>query len=85
MAPPAARTTRIKKLSKSAGQQILREDQIEDYDSLSLHTESKADSGVEKGEEKVSNVTCTLYHVLYSSASGIPSTSRISKFHQWPK
>ena len=53
MAPAAPRTTRIKKLSKSAGQQILREDQIEEYDSLSLHTESKADSGVEKSEETV--------------------------------
>jgi enhancer of polycomb-like protein len=56
MAPPM-RHTRIKKLSKTAGQQVLREDQVEDYDSLSLHTELKADSGVEKSEEKVSNVT----------------------------
>lgn len=54
MAPPAViRATRIKKLSRTSGQQILREDQIDDYDSLSLHTESKADSGVEKSEEKV--------------------------------
>jgi len=52
MAPPV-RHTRIKKLSRSAGQLILREDEIEDYDSTSLHTENKTDSGVEKSEEKV--------------------------------
>ena len=53
MAPgTATRTVRQKKLSKTAGQQILREDQVEDYDSLSLHTETKADTGVEKSEEK---------------------------------
>ncbi len=60
MPPAVIRTTRIKKLSKSAGQQILREDQIEDYDSLSLHTESKADSGVEKSEEKARDIPVIL-------------------------
>ena len=45
------RVVRIKKLSKSQGQTILREDQIEDYDSL--QSQSSYDTGVEKNEEKV--------------------------------
>lgn len=56
MAPPV-RHTRVKKLNRSSGQQILREEQIDDYDSLALHTENKTESGVEKSEEKVSHVT----------------------------
>ena len=59
MAPAAVvRHTRIKKLNKASGQSILREDQIDDYDSLSLHTEGKVQSGVESAEEQV-----TLRHV----------------------
>ena len=50
MAPPT-RVVRIKKLSKSQGQTILREDQIDDYDSL--QSQYTVDTGVEKSEEKV--------------------------------
>ena len=50
MVPPT-RVVRIKKLSKSQGQQIVRQDQIDDYDSL--QSQSSYDTGVEKGEEKV--------------------------------
>lgn len=49
MVPPT-RVVRIKKLSKSQGQQIVRQDQIDDYDSL--QSQSSYDTGVEKGEEK---------------------------------
>jgi enhancer of polycomb-like protein len=50
MVPPT-RVVRIKKLSKTQGQQIVRQDQIDDYDSL--QSQSSYDTGVEKGEEKV--------------------------------
>ena len=54
MAPTATgRVVRIKKLSKSQGQTILREDQIEDYDSL--QSQSSYETGVEKSEERVSS------------------------------
>jgi enhancer of polycomb-like protein len=44
---------RIKKLSRSAGQQILREDQIDSTEYDSLQDQYKVETGVEKSEESV--------------------------------
>ncbi|KAG0648554.1 Enhancer of polycomb 1 [Hyphodiscus hymeniophilus] len=69
MAPPI-RHTRVKKLNRSSGQQILREDQIEDYDSLALHTENKTDSGVEKSEEKEFHLQAALANSSNGQSEG---------------
>jgi enhancer of polycomb-like protein len=56
MRPQAnGRIVRIKKLSRSAGQQILREDQIDSTEYESLQDQYKVETGVEKSEESVSN------------------------------
>lgn len=49
----AGRATRVKKLAKNFGQQVLREDQLDsaEYSSL-LSTQSNIETGVEKSEEK---------------------------------
>jgi enhancer of polycomb-like protein len=54
---PNGRIVRVKKLNRSTGQQILREDQIDptEYDSLQGHY--KIETGVEKGEEGVSHMS----------------------------
>lgn len=53
MAPvTGGRVVRVKKLSKSQGQTILREDQIDDYDSLQSQSFQQS-SGVEEKEERV--------------------------------
>jgi enhancer of polycomb-like protein len=49
------RIVRIKKLSRSAGQQILREDQIDSTEYESLQGQYKVETGVEKSEESVCN------------------------------
>lgn len=49
----AQRQVRIKKLSKQTGQQILREEQIDDYDSLQSSYTGSTQTGVERGEEQV--------------------------------
>ena len=54
MRPQAnGRIVRIKKLSRSAGQQILREDQIDSTEYDSLQDQYKVETGVEKSEESV--------------------------------
>jgi enhancer of polycomb-like protein len=54
MRPQAnGRIVRIKKLSRSAGQQILREDQIDSNEYESLQDQYKVETGVEKSEESV--------------------------------
>lgn len=58
MAPPP-RITRVKKLLKSQGQAILREDQVEDYDSASWNEGEQKSTGVEAHEEKVSHMILT--------------------------
>jgi enhancer of polycomb-like protein len=56
MRPQAnGRIVRIKKLSRSAGQQILREDQIDSTEYDSLQDQYKVETGVEKSEESVRN------------------------------
>jgi hypothetical protein len=63
MPPTTGRVVRVKKLSKSQGQTILREDQIDDYDSL--QSQYNVDTGVEKSEEKVFVIlllSCDLSH-----------------------
>jgi enhancer of polycomb-like protein len=52
---PNGRIVRIKKLSRSAGQQILREDQIDSTEYDSLQDQYKVETGVEKSEESVRN------------------------------
>jgi enhancer of polycomb-like protein len=48
----APRLVRIKKLSRSSGQTILREDQLDSTEYHSLQANYNVETGVEKSEEK---------------------------------
>jgi len=67
MRPAAGRVVRQKKLSRSSGQQILREDELDSQEYDSLQANYQVETGVEKSEEKArdqSYITCIVYQPI---------------------
>lgn len=60
---PQTRIVRQRKLNKSTLQPVLRENEIEDFDSL--QNQYHVETGVERSEENVSHVLSTFYSACH--------------------
>jgi enhancer of polycomb-like protein len=63
---PHQRQVRVKKLSRTAGQSVLREDQLDSTEYHSLQANYNVETGVEKSEEKARDQCSPSYHVNHS-------------------